>query len=80
MEDYYQSNINKLNDNLNFLSNQNNELKNENNILKLKVNSMMGKNDFDEKLLQNGDELYKELITIKNENEELKKELEKFKK
>ena len=79
MDDDYKRKINILNENIKFARNQNNQLKNENNDLNIQLRNIKGINNFDEKLVQNGEELYKELIKIKKENEELKKELDKFK-
>ena len=80
MDDDYQRKINILNDKSKYIMAQNNELKNENNDLKMQITNILGKNNFDEKLAKNGEELYKELIMIKKENEELKKQLENYKK
>ena len=79
MDDDYQNKINILNDKIKFILNQNNELKIQNNELNMQLSNIFGKNNFDEKLIKNGEELYKELIKIKEENEQLKKALESSK-
>ena len=43
----------------------------------MQIKNISGKNEFGEKIAHNSDEVYKELIKLKTENEELKKKWKK---
>ena len=77
LDDEYSKKINHLNDVLRLTKNKNQELIEENNKLNIEIRNITGKNLTNEKLALNGEEMYKELIQLKKENEELRNEKNK---
>ena len=78
IEEDYKKKLNRLNDKIRLIDMKNSELDRENNELKIKMKNIFGQKYKDEKLVENGEDIYQEMLILKKENEKLQKKIEEL--
>ena len=78
IEEEYKKKLNRLNDKIRLIDMKNSELDRENNELKIKMKNFFGEKYKDEKLVENGENIYQEINILKKENEKLQKKIEEL--